>query len=208
MPSADSPRPSEGAALLEGMSPRRREIVASIATAFAARGYHGVGMRELARELGLNQGTLYHHFPSKDHALLAICRIGQGETHGNVRAVLRVEALFADRVRGLFDAHLASLDRLGDYVDVFTAQWEAVPPPLAAPLREGWAATRRLFHRLFEDALAAGEIAPGTDPHDAMRLLLGVYRTANVLHRTGRKEEMRPFVTLATDVLVRGFART
>jgi len=59
---------SGGAAMVAGMSKRKRGVVASMAAAFAARGYHAVGMRELAQDLGLNQGTLHHHFPSRDHA--------------------------------------------------------------------------------------------------------------------------------------------
>ena len=41
--------------------------------AFAARGYGNLSMRELAKEIGLSFGTLYHYFPSKEvlfHALL------------------------------------------------------------------------------------------------------------------------------------------
>lgn len=36
---------------------------------FAAKGFGQVSMRELASHLGLTAGSLYHHFPSKQHLL-------------------------------------------------------------------------------------------------------------------------------------------
>ena len=193
-----------GQQALEQMSPRKREIITSIASAFAARGYHAVGMRELAQELGLNQGTLYHHFPSKDHALLAICLVGQHETHNNVAQTLASEAGFQRRVEKLFEAHLSSLDRLGDFIDVFASQRDAVPVALAEPLREGWLETRRLFIRLFDEAIAARDIAPDTDTQNARRLLLAIYRSANILHRTNRQDQTGPFVSTAMQIMLHG----
>lgn len=193
-----------GQQVLEQMSPRKREIITSIASAFAARGYHAVGMRELAQELGLNQGTLYHHFPSKDHALLTICMVGQHETLNNVAQTLASEAGFQRRVEKLFEAHLSSLDRLGDFIDVFASQRDAVPDALAEPLREGWLETRRLFIRLFDEAIAARDIAPDTDTQNARRLLLAIYRSANILHRTNRKDQIGPFVSTATQIMLHG----
>lgn len=37
---------------------------------FARKGFGQVGMRELATYLGLTPGSLYHHYPSKQHLLL------------------------------------------------------------------------------------------------------------------------------------------
>ena len=36
---------------------------------FASKGFGQVGMRELAASLGLSAGSLYHHYPSKQHLL-------------------------------------------------------------------------------------------------------------------------------------------
>lgn len=186
------------------MSPRKWEITCSIAKAFAARGYHAVGMRDLAGELGLNPGTLYHHFPSKDEALLAICLVGQAEVSANLDDALAHHAAFAPRIRALFAAHQASLHRIGDFIDVYTSRWQDLPQDLAAPLREGWRAQRSCFDALFEDALARGEIASDIPVKDGIRLLMGIFRTVNVLHRTGRKEDIPGFVEHAVTVILRG----
>lgn len=46
-----------------------REIQGVVAPLFAYRGYHSTSMREIARELGINQSTLYHYYRSKEDIL-------------------------------------------------------------------------------------------------------------------------------------------
>jgi len=43
----------------------RARLVRTALKAFAARGYEGVGVAELARAAGVTTGALYHHFGSK-----------------------------------------------------------------------------------------------------------------------------------------------
>lgn len=56
--SEQSPRPLA--------APSSREKILEIAeSAFAASGYGGVGMRQIASTVGLSKSALFHHFPSK-----------------------------------------------------------------------------------------------------------------------------------------------
>ena len=47
-------------------------ILSSAATLFSRRGYHAVGIRELADAVGLSTSTLYHYYPTKQDILFAI----------------------------------------------------------------------------------------------------------------------------------------
>jgi AcrR family transcriptional regulator len=49
-------------------------ILRAAATLIAERGYHGASMRDLARAVGLQMASLYHHFGSKQELLVAIMR--------------------------------------------------------------------------------------------------------------------------------------
>ncbi len=51
---------------------RRRQILDAAATVFARRGYHQARTREIAREAGLAEGTIYNYFPSKRDLLLGL----------------------------------------------------------------------------------------------------------------------------------------
>jgi TetR/AcrR family transcriptional repressor of nem operon len=48
--------------------PSSREKILDVAEAlFARRGYAGVGLRQVADQVGLGKSSLFHHFPSKRH---------------------------------------------------------------------------------------------------------------------------------------------
>ena len=50
-----------------------RDKILDVAEAlFARRGYAGVGLREVAKQVGLGKSSLFHHFPSKAELYLAV----------------------------------------------------------------------------------------------------------------------------------------
>jgi len=51
---------------------RRALIIESAAQHFAGRGYYRTPMTEIAADVGLSDGGLLYHFPSKKHLLLAV----------------------------------------------------------------------------------------------------------------------------------------
>lgn len=50
----------------------RRTIVEKATPVFSSHGFSGLGMRQIAQELGMSKSALYHYFPSKDE-LFAAC---------------------------------------------------------------------------------------------------------------------------------------
>lgn len=49
-----------------------REVEQVAARLFAVRGYHSTSVRDIARELGMNQSSLYHYFRSKEEILFKL----------------------------------------------------------------------------------------------------------------------------------------
>ncbi len=49
----------------------RDELATRAVEVFRRRGYAGIGMREMAQELGVSKSALYHYFPSKEALFLA-----------------------------------------------------------------------------------------------------------------------------------------
>ena len=54
--------------------PQRERILKIAAQLFALHGYHGVGMSDLQKAVGLGRGALYHHIRSKEDLLYEILR--------------------------------------------------------------------------------------------------------------------------------------
>lgn len=50
----------------------RSRILDEAERLFRARGYNAVTMRDIAREVGIRQASLYYHFPSKEQLFVAV----------------------------------------------------------------------------------------------------------------------------------------
>jgi AcrR family transcriptional regulator len=68
-----SPPKPDRTALRERYDRRQAQVVLDAARVFARQGYDQTSVPQLADELGLAAGSLYHYFGSKEQLLIAIC---------------------------------------------------------------------------------------------------------------------------------------
>lgn len=66
----------------------RGGILAAGLKLFAERGYAGASVRELADAVAIQPASLYAHYPSKEHVLAELCRIGHEEQLRSIRQAL------------------------------------------------------------------------------------------------------------------------
>ena len=90
---------------------RGEDITTAAARLFAATGYGGVGMREIADALGVKGASLYHHFASKEEILYAICLTVTREPVERNLPLLDCPGTPAGRLRALVRAHVEHLAR-------------------------------------------------------------------------------------------------
>ncbi|MCP3818172.1 TetR/AcrR family transcriptional regulator [Streptomyces sp. A3M-1-3] len=75
---------------------------------FAAKGFHGTGIRELADAAGLSSATLYHYMGSKDALLFAIMRSSLERLSEAAERVAVRAASPAEWIAGLVHVHVLS----------------------------------------------------------------------------------------------------
>lgn len=63
-------------ALLPAGTPRRTQILEAAITQFRQRGFHGVGVDDIAGAVGITGGALYRHFRNKDELLAQTILVG------------------------------------------------------------------------------------------------------------------------------------
>jgi AcrR family transcriptional regulator len=74
---------------------------------FAERGYAGASVRDVAMAAGVKPATIYAHYPSKEHILAELCRIGHEEQYHGVRtAVLGSGGDPSDQIVAYVRAHV------------------------------------------------------------------------------------------------------
>lgn len=73
---------------------------------FACKGFGQVGMRELATYLGLTPGSLYHHYPSKQHLLLDLIEEFYEELLATLERIEQAPRSRRGNLQRLIRAHL------------------------------------------------------------------------------------------------------
>lgn len=92
-------------------STRRREsLLAAALEAFNERGYGATSMSDIRRATGASTGSLYHHFPSKQHLAAELYVAGYADYQRGVRGVLERARTARAGIRGVVEFHLRWID--------------------------------------------------------------------------------------------------
>jgi len=142
---------------------RRGVILARATEAFVTHGYAGTSMADLARAIGIQKASLYHHFPSKQ-ALFMAC-----VTEGYDGAVRRLEAIRADetlsdpaRIRAAMDeVYRINLTTPAGRMAPLIAEVSATIPEVAQAFHSGFITkTYAAVTGMIDDGIARGSFAP------------------------------------------------
>jgi AcrR family transcriptional regulator len=83
------------------------QILAGSLKLFAERGYGSASVLDIAAAAGVKPATIYAHYPSKEHILAELCRIGHEEQYRGVReAVLGSRPDPLEQVVAYVQAHV------------------------------------------------------------------------------------------------------
>src|SRR5437879_7648679 len=133
------------------MSARREELTRIAARLFAKQGYQGTSLADLARELGVQKPSLYHHIASKEDLLWEVAREGAEAFHSALDGV-PADAPPVERIRLALRAHLAVVAVQLDVATVFVREWRY----LEGDRRDAFVAERRRYEQRVRDLFRDG----------------------------------------------------
>lgn len=168
----------------------RERVLKTAAQVFAERGYAGTTMRAVAERAGLQAGSLYYHYRSKEELIEAVLAMGLRGVADAVRlavAAVPPSASARDRIGTAILAHLTSLVEYGDYALASRRLLGQVPPRIRRKhiaLRDEYG---DFWLGLLETAQAAGELRSGADLHLARTFTLGALNYALEWYRPNGK---------------------
>ena len=183
------------------MSTRRQALVREAARRFAAQGFHGTSMGELAEALGVQKGSLYSLTASKQELLYEAMREGAAAFQAALDAVPE-EAAAAERIRRALRGHLRVVSEQLDVATVFTREWRF----LEGAYREEIVAERRRYEErwraLFREGVESGDLRADLDAGAAALLVLSAANWAYTWLRPGA--DVDRLADRFTDILVEG----
>ena len=153
---------------------RKEQILQTAGSMFSRLGYHGTTMRDIARELNIQGGSLYAHIESKEDVLWAIVERAATrfeEAADRADQELSPAAGAADRIAALVRAHVAVVTSESELASVFANEWRHLTGGRRQQVLARRDAYERRLRSLIEDGMASGEILP-TDAAVAAAFIL------------------------------------
>ena len=101
----------------------RERLLGAARNVFAARGFHGASVEEIAAEAGYSTGALYSNFDGKEDLFLALM---DREIEGHAReiaAAVRARATVAERAAGGAQSWMAMIRRDSDMLMLLVEFW-------------------------------------------------------------------------------------
>ncbi|OHC71594.1 MAG: hypothetical protein A3H93_00790 [Rhodocyclales bacterium RIFCSPLOWO2_02_FULL_63_24] len=185
-----------GSAETEATAERRQLILAAAAQLFGERGYNGASVRDLAQQVGLLPGSVYHHFPSKEELFVEVHREGFRQLIADVEAAIGREADPWRRLELACTAHIHALVE-GNSISTVTgvSLFSLHEPRLKRRLQGDRDRYEEIFVRLIGDL----ELPGGIDRTLLRMFLFGALNWTLIWFRPGKKkpqEIARQMVTM------------
>ena len=142
---------------------RRMELVRAAAKLFRDQGYERTTVRDLGNAVGLQSGSLFYHFRTKEEILVAVMALGITATTEQLSEAIARARSPRDKLSALFHVHLNSL--LGDNqaaLEVMLYEWRSVSAaakPGLIVLRDRYEA---LWQEVLDEAAAVGLVKQDT----------------------------------------------
>ena len=152
---------------------------------FAAKGYHGTSIGDLADAMGVQKASLYHHIESKADLLWDVARDGAQAFHAALDGI--DERLAAtEKLRLALRAHLRVVSEQLDIATVFVREWRY----LEGERRDEFLAERRRYEEriraLFREGVEQSELRTDLDVAVAALVFLSAANWAYTWLQPGR----------------------
>lgn len=167
-----------------GGESRREALLDAAAEMFAAKGYDGTSIRDIAGAVGMLPGSLYYHFKSKEDLLIAVYRKGVARFEAAIdEALASTGADPWQAIEAACAAHLSILLDGGDYARIVNPEFVRSFPAEMLPTLN---AERDRYERHFEKLIAALPLAAETDRWLFKVALFGSLNWSQTWYRKGR----------------------
>jgi AcrR family transcriptional regulator len=130
----------------------RAELIEKSAQLFRAKGYENTTVRDIAAAAGIQAGSWFYHFKTKQDILEAIMEQGLQRSLAEIEAIASQPLPPSDMLRRLVEAHLhALLAPDHHFIPVLLYEWRALDEPSRARL----VALKDRYEAVWDRAIAA-----------------------------------------------------
>ena len=150
---------------------RKDQIYEVAERLFSERGYHATTIREIARELRIEGGSLYSHISGKQDLLYEIVLRGSEQFLRAARQVLAGGGPAREQLRELMRRHLAIMAESTPRAIVHFHEWRHLEPERQAVIRARRDEYEGYIRQIVRTGVAGGEFTPNDERLISLQVL-------------------------------------
>src|SRR3954452_21423450 len=158
---------------------RREAILHAANDVFAARGFHKAALSTIAKQVGLSEAGLLHHFPPKEHLLLELLAMRHEHDAERVARAMEAHETFLDALLGLCRENQGTPGLVRLFA-ILAAESVDDDHPAHDWMLERYRVLRERFVRRIECEQQTGRIAAALDPHRLAPQLIAMWNGLQV----------------------------
>lgn len=171
------------------------KILATARIVFTERGTDS-SLDEIAKRAGVGPGTLYRHFPTREALVDALMKDWTDRVVADAEAAVATGEPAREMLLGWFGNFIGHITLHRGAATKICAAMDDPASPMYRKCRVMGEANRRVLEHLD----ATGELRPGVDAANVMRLVSGVASVADTSHA---ELDVRPMLEVVVDGIVR-----
>lgn len=171
------------------------KILATARIVFAERGADG-SLDEVAKRAGVGPGTLYRHFPTREALIDGLMKDWTDRVSADADAAIATGLPAREMLLGWFGHFIEHITLHRGAASKICAAMDDPASPMYRKCRVMGDANRRVVEHLQE----RGELRPGVDPANVMRLVSGI---ASVADMSPDGLDVSPMLEVVVDGVVR-----
>ncbi len=163
---------------------------------FRERGYAAVGMRELAKEVGIEAPSIYNHYKSKDDLLREICFDMAQQFFAAFDKTVVTEEKFQRKLKAVIKAHIGVIASNPEASEVFFNEWMFLGQPHLGKFKK----MRFEYEMKFRDIIDKGVKKGDFKKMNSKLIAFAIFSALNATYDLYRSNENLSQEEIAEDI--------
>ncbi len=182
------------------------DIVSAAAKVFRTKGYHAATVRDIAEEVGILKGSLYHHFESKEALLYLVVKEPIAQMFRAIAEIAESDLTATEKLRRAISTHLEAFDRHYPQLFVYLRERESVKRRFREMIGFSPKEYERHWQQILRQGVESGEFRPELDVQVTSYGLLGMLNWAYKWYDPQGRSSVGEVAEQFTSLALRGLA--
>ena len=201
-PELQSGQPSDKVG--EKYAKKKVAAIEAAAAVFAAKGYHGATTQDIASEMGIQQGSLYYYFKSKQQALQDVCEYGFENHVQRMVKICARQSSFEARMQLIVTSHLTNYRQKSNAMKVHNDQRLYLPKENRTLLKELGTQYRRLLENTLREGIEQNDVRKDIDTHFVAYSIIGICNSWGAILVRDEQQDLYETIEQCADLILRG----